>query len=580
MNRIQYLINACIGLLLAVAVTSCEGLLNMEPEDTLSPSTYFSNKTQLELWTNQFYSQFDEADELADISADDLVDNSMGTVLMGTRTAADENGWSWTQLRKINYYLQNSKNCKDEGDRAQYDGVAYFMRAYFYWIKVRRYGDVPWYNQVLNSDSDDLLFKPRDDRGLVMDSIMVDLDRAVDLLPSKKDVLHVTKWTALALKSRVALYEGTWRKYRNMDNADKYLKLAAEAGENFIDKSGYSIYSSGDTPYRDFFNSLDAIETETILAKKYSEEAIVRHGIPFWIINQRPGFTKRFMNHYLMADGTRFNDVSDWETMDYVAETTNRDSRMAQTVLCPGYIQVGATDVSANDLTALTGYRPIKYVGNSMYDGADKAITDYPLFRAAEVYLNFAEAKAELGTLTQADLDKSINKIRARVNMPVLDMAEANANPCPLMSEYYPNVTKSAYTGVILEIRRERTIELVMEGFRMWDMFRWKEGQQFTKPFYGCYFPGLGEYDMDADGVNDLLLYSDNKGGFKGVTMKVGKDLVLTDGTSGYIHANHSIPITWNEERDYLWPIPASERVLTGGILTQNPGWVDTTNFD
>ena len=580
MNRIQYLINACIGLLLAVAVTSCEGLLNMEPEDTLSPFTYFSNKTQLELWTNQFYSQFDEADELADISADDLVDNSMGTVLMGTRTAADENGWSWTQLRKINYYLQNSNNCKDEEDRAQYDGVAYFMRAYFYWIKVRRYGDVPWYDQVLNSDSDDLLFKPRDDRGLVMDSIMVDLDRAVNLLPSKKDVLHVTKWTALALKSRVALYEGTWRKYRNMDNADKYLKLAAEAGENFIDKSGYRIYSTGDTPYRNFFNSLDAIEEETVLAKKYSEEAIVRHGIPFWIINQRPGFTKRFMNHYLMADGTRFNDVMGWETMDYVAETTDRDPRMFQTVLCPGYIQVGTTDVSANDLTALTGYRPIKYVGNSMYDGADKAITDYPLFRAAEVYLNFAEAKAELGTLTQADLDKSVNKIRARVNMPALDLAEANANPCPLMSEYYPNVTKSDNTGVILEIRRERTIELVMEGFRMWDMFRWKEGQQFTKPFYGCYFPGLGEYDMDADGVNDLLLYSDNKGGFKGTTKKVGKDLVLTNGTSGYIHANHSIPVTWNEERDYLWPIPASERVLTGGALTQNPGWVDTTNFD
>ena len=231
-------------------------------------------------------------------------------------------------------------------------------------------------------------------------------------------------------------------------------------------------------------------------------------------------------------------------------------------------------------ITALTGYQPIKFVGESKYDGANKAFTDWPLFRTAEVYLNYAEAKAELGTLTQNDLDISINKLRARAKMPNLNMDEANSDIDPLMAEYYPNVTQSANTGVILEIRRERTIELTMEGFRLWDIFRWKEGQQLTKPFYGCYFPSEGEYDMDANGTNDLLLYSTDKGNFKGTAKKLGKDVILSNETSGYIYALDKIKITWDETRDYLWPIPASERVVTGGVLTQNPGWTDSTNFD
>ena len=487
-------------------------------------------------------------------------------------------------LRKINYYLQNSYHCSSESVRNQYDGVAYFMRAYFYYIKVRRYGDVPWYSQVLNSDDDEYLFQARDDRGLVMDSIMSDLDKAVNMLPTKKDNLHVTKWTALAFKSRAALYEGTYRKYRNMADADKYLKLAAEAAENFIDNGGYKLYTTGSTPYRDMFNSIDVVDQEVILTSKYGTAANVMHSIQFNIINQRQGLSKRMMNHYLMSDGSRFTEQQSWETMEYVDEVKNRDPRLAQTVLCPGYVQVGNTEISTNELTSITGYRPIKFVNASAYDGSLKAYTDFPLFRAAEVYLNFAEAKAELGTLTQSDLDKSVNVIRARAKMPNLNMADANAHPDALLKEYYPNVTVSDNTGVILEIRRERAVELIMEGFHLWDMFRWKEGQQFTKPFYGCYFPGPGEYDMDGDGVtngkNDLLLYTDSKGSFKGTAKKIGSEVVLSEGDKGYLWVHSNITVSWDEGRDYLWPIPADERVLTGGILTQNPGWTDSTNFD
>lgn len=574
-NKIQNII-AC--LVISFAFSGCE--LTKIPEDTLSPDSYFKNADQLELWTNSFYAQFDDAESIVGTNADDNIDNSLGDVLMGQRSAANESGWTWTRLRDINYYLQNSGSCSDEAVRKKYDGVAYFHRAYFYWVKVRRYGDVPWYDQVIGSTDQELLYKARDSREVVMTHIMEDLDNAITMLPTAKDVVHVTKWTALALKSRVALFEGTFRKYHGLTDGDKYLQLAAEAAENFIDNSGYKLYNVGETPYRDLFNSLDAKSEEIILTRKYSSTANVLHGVQFNITNDRQGFTKRFMNHYLMKDGSYYSEQPGYATKTFTEEVADRDPRLAQTVLCPGYIQKGASKETLNSLNALTGYQPIKYVAEASYDGANKSYTDFPLFRAAEVYLNFAEAKAELGTLSQTDLDKSINVIRKRANMPDLNLTNANAAPDALLVEYYPNISQNNNTGVILEIRRERTVELCMEGFRLWDIIRWKEGSQLTKPFYGCYFPSEGEYDMNEDGVMDLLLYTDDKGTFTGTAKKIGSDVILTETTSGNIHALSSIPISWNEERDYLWPIPASERVLSGGVLTQNPGWTDSTSFD
>lgn len=559
--------------------TACDGLLNMSPESTLSPDTYFENASELQLWTNQFYSQLGDAESYAATNADDNVDSALGELMMGQRSPASEDGWDWSMLRKINYYLQNSSNCKDAAAREQYDGVAYFMRAYFYFKKVQRYGDVPWYTQVLNSDSDDLLFAPRTDRGIVIDNILADLKKASDeMLPSTHDVVRVTKWTALALTSRIALYEGTFRKYHGMSDADKYLKIAADAAKEFIVNSGYKIYKSGNTPYRDLFNSKDAISEEVILTKKYSATANVMHGIPFNIINNKQGFTKRFMNHYLMEDGSYYSSQEDYATKTFVDEVKNRDPRLAQTILTPGYVQLGDNKETINKLTASTGYQPIKFVAESKYDGANKAFTDFPLFRTAEVYLNYAEALAELGTLTDDDLEMSVNELRDRVGMKGLKVSEANSNIDPLLASYYPNVSQESNKGIILEIRRERTIELAMEGFRIWDLLRWKEGAQLELPFYGCYFPAEGQYDMNGDGKKDILLYSSDKGNWSGTALKLGKDITLSDGTSGYVNA-FPTTIIWNENRDYLWPIPASERVLTGGKLSQNPGWDDGLSY-
>ena len=201
--------------------------------------------------------------------------------------------------------------------------------------------------------------------------------------------------------------------------------------------------------------------------------------------------------------------------------------------------------------------------------------------RTAEVYLNCAEAKAELGTLTQDDLNKTINKLRARVNMPNLLMATANANPDPYLKEWYPHVESDDNQGIILEIRRERAIELVMEGFRYYDIMRWKEGKIFEKPFLGIYFPGPGEYDLDGDGTNDVYLYlSTDKGNSSCVDQfEIGGELSLDHETSGNLIIHQSIKRVWNEDKDYLYPIPTKDRVLTNGALTQNPGWNDGLIF-
>lgn len=580
-------INKIIILGMVVALfNSCD--LTLLPENAVTPENYFQNKSDLELWTNQFYALLDEPDASAGTNADDMIDKGMGQVIEGTRSAASETGWSWTKLRHINYFLQHSSNCDDETARNQYNGVAQFFRAYFYFVKVRRYGDVPWYDQVLGSEDQELLVKARDSREFVMDQVLKDFQDAATSLPTKSTETRntrVTKWAALAFASQAALYEGTYRKYHGLDNYEKYLEIAASTARQFIDESGFSLYKEGTEPYRDMFCADNAKTTEVVLARAYNFEGLqLSHSVQFSIANLQMGFTRRFMNHYLMANGTRFTDKQGYETMFYTDEVKNRDPRLQQTVLCPNYIQKGETTVTANDLTAYCGYRPIKFVGTKDHDGAAKSTSDWPLMRAAEVYLNYAEAKAELGTLKQEDLDISINKIRERAKMPDLNLTDANSNPDPYLAACYPNVEQGANKGVILEIRRERTIELVMEGLRQWDLFRWKEGKQMFNhyvPYYGIYVPGVGTYDMDGDGKPDLEIYETTATSQCDNKKKLDKDIYLSNGTSGYIIGFPKVTYgkDWKEERDYLWPIPADQRVLTQGILTQNPGWEDGLSY-
>lgn len=573
------------SLLIGAALAGCTDL-DLIPEDTVTPESYFSNETELRLWTNAYYAMLPDADDLNDMCADDVVKNILSDVLLGNRLPATEGGWNWGDLRKINFYFQHCGNCDDINARNHYDGFSYFMRAFFYYEKVQRYGDVPWYDEVIGSKDNELLFKARDSRKVVMAHVMADLDSAINKLPEAHTPYEVNKWTALALKSRAALFEGTFRKYHNLGDWEEMLQLSADASLELIQKGGYSLYKEGSTPYRDLFAKLEAPAEEIILGRRYSTELSILHNTQCNSMtgNQRVSFTKRFVDHYLMADGKRYTDIPGHEKKQFVDEVTGRDPRLAQTILTPGYVQMGTDKEMINTLSkyTLTGYQYIKFVMEPKYDQSNKSPMYYPLFRLAEVYLNYAEAKAELGTLTQNDLDISVNLLRDRVGMPGIDLAEANNNPDPyLMADVtgYPNVTKSNMTGVILEIRRERTVELCLEGFRQWDMFRWKEGKQFTHEFHGVYFPGLGKYDLNGDGRDETALWKDEPVSVLGLTKyQVGVDFFLTNDTEGYMWPHKDVKRTWDEDRDYLWPIPTEERVKNHN-LTQNPGWDDGLSF-
>ena len=560
------------------------------PEDKLSPETYFSSAEELKLYTNYFYSLMPEGEEMYAEEGDHFVAPVPSREVQGTRLIPEKDSkWNWEVLRKINFYLAHSANCEDADARAHYDGVARFFRAYFYFLKVRNYGDVPWYGQVINSDDKELLTKPRDSRELVVDSIIADLDFAIANLRDVRTAAEINKWTALALKSRVCLFEGTFRKYHagktfNPDNLpwEELLVTAADAAEELME-SGYSLHTDGEEPYRSLFASQFANSSEYIWARNFSVDLNIKNNANAWSVARTTGFTKRFVNMYLMADGTRFTEKAGYETLGYVEECKERDPRMAQTIHTPGYIQYGGTKTSSVDLKQTsTGYKYIKYVMEASYNTWGASVVCLPIFRYGEALLNYAEAKAELGTLTQADLDKSINLLRDRVKMPHLDMAAANAKPCAYMENLYPNVSQSANKGVIMEIRRERLIETALEGLHYWDIMRWREGKAFTQPYLGIYFPAPGKYDMTGDGKANINIMEEGQtgGGGIGITkLYLGSDLILTNPTSGNMWAFSSLNFQFDENKDYLNPVPTNERVLTNGAITQNPGWNDGLTF-
>ena len=589
----------------ALCLTSCEDMLDRFPQDKLSPETFLSTETEIQTYTNSLYTMFPGGGDIYGNKSDELIGTDLSLELWGGRTInSGDSGWSWSTLRKINTFIEYSGNCKDEKLRNQYLGLVRFFRAYFYFEKVKKFGDVPWYDHTLGSDDDDL-YKPRDSRDYVMQKMVEDIDFAIANLPTEHSDYRVTKWTALAFKSRFCLYEGTFRKYHagtitlQTLPADAkpytwYLEQAVDAADKFISSSGYTIYNKegADASYIGLFTKYNVSEgtnKEIVLARDYNIDYGAVHSINASYTSStlgRTGFTRKIIAAYLMNDGTRFTDKAGWETMQFVDETKNRDPRLAQSIRTPGYCRLGTTTRECPKLNnTVTGYAPIKYFMGPQDDTYQQSYCDIAIFRAGEVYLNYAEAKAELGTISQGDIDSSIKPLRDRVGMPNLDMATANANPDPYLASMYPKVAakNSSNVGLILEIRRERMVELIQEGFRYYDVIRWAEGKTFETKLLGMYFPGEGNYDLDGDGKSDVTLYSGSSApaGSAPLTMKIGSEVLLSDGNSGCLefHKTTRPGWTWDEGKDYYYPIPVEDRSLTQGALTQNPGWNDGLSF-
>ncbi|RYG07783.1 MAG: RagB/SusD family nutrient uptake outer membrane protein, partial [Chitinophagaceae bacterium] len=351
------------------------------------------------------------------------------------------------------------------------------------------------------------------------------------------------------------------------------------------------LYSTGN-PNQDYLNlfiqaNLTA-NPEMILAV-YNESGIRNSGWSETVFgNYEVSPAKDLLQDYLMKDGSYYTNQAGYETFSFVKEFENRDPRLSQTYAYPGFNLLNVRTYSQGGGLYVqqlaknqSGYHQIKGFVNDPTTAAMQTV-DVPVLRYAEILLTFAEAKAELGELTQADLDQSINLIRSRVGMPAMLVSPAVD---PIQNTKFSNIT-SSQKSALLEIRRERRIELALEGYRFDDIMRWNAGKLLEKEQEGIYFSGLGQHDLTGDGIPDIVLLPSSES-IPAVKEKnsLGRDLIyyrtgtfgqdvgvfLKNGTSGTVQtvADNGVFI---EPKYYYRPIPQGQ-VLLNPNLKQIFGW-------
>lgn len=521
-------------------VCSCD--LTRLPKDEILASNTFADKESLASWMNVCYSMFD-GDMLMLQDADDFIDSDLCDVVRGDRGAV-EGVINPAILEHINFFLDNVSQCPDRDAVEEYTAVAHFFRALYNFNVIRHYGDV-------NGTREEDMWKVVDEFWIASDHLSEDVSQYST---------SVNRWVALAYLSRAALYEGTFRKYQGLDGWEDFLCEAVAACDEIFMGKKFSLVRSAS--YGSIFTMDMLPGTEAIFQRLYNNSSFTSDYYEI-LFKSKLSATRRFVNHFQLLDGTSVANRRGYESETFSEEYIGRDPRLASIILFPGYKDPTSGKEVPNTLSSLTGYEPVKFRKN---DVNTPYSCYYPLFRYAEILLNYAEAKAELNgyagnRLSQADIDKTINVIRSRAGMPAVDLAAANANPDGIMAACYPHVTAGANKGIILEIRRERTIELALEGQRLWDMLRWHEGAQLgnrKNAFTGIYIPAIGVIDLDGDGKEDVEIYKENPSQSTVKALKLGRDILLSEGESGYVIAYGDVKYpasAWDEEKDYIWPM-------------------------
>lgn len=585
-----------ISCLLLTVFSSCnDELLERAPIVNISDANYWKTANDLKLYVNNFYNRNDLLPTYtnwgtigpygidADNGSDIQVTYNYNTKMNGESTLPSSGGgWStgdWAALRDINYFMDNYKKVDVAWDQVKdYVGEALFFRSIFYFGKLRRFGNLPWVSTTLNNTSG-ILYEGRLPRTQVTDSIMSDLDKAIEYLPERGNYTgRITKEVAMLLQARIALYEGTWEKYHGIKNTkfkadkedgSKFIKKAADVSDALIElaeSNGNTALADGtDNGYTKLFNQRDySNNKEVMLWRKYSkDEGQYTHWGSYYAAGR--GLTKTMIDSYLCTDGkpiaTSDRYKGDKTLKDVV---TNRDPRLNQTIFVDDNTHILFVDdnsffttptfegVTSNNCP--TGYQLYKGY-NTDYDECmnSQGTIGTIYFRYAEALLINAEAKAELGTITQTDIDRTINALRRRVGMHegLLYMHRITTDP----NWEFKNISP-----LLNEVRRERKVELACEGFRVDDIYRWAAVDELIS----------GKRPKGAV-KQQWKDYPNTTEAFKEAWEKLEED------TEGYIDPYGGFPAMakgyrFNLERDYLSPIPTTELTLNPK-LGQNPGW-------
>ena len=597
---------------LSTGFTACD--MDEEPQSSASVDMVFSSEKGLQTYAYSFYNVLPSrtsADHRV-TTLDYGVKNSLSGMEVGAYTVNTATTWDWTALRNINFFLENNtSSALSESIRNNYNGIARLFRARFYFDKLVQYGEVPWIDKVFNDSEDPDLYNPRDTRDVIIGHILDDLDYAYQNI-TEEDVTYnstiVNKWTAAGFKSRVCLFEAAWRKYHANDELDvartgcsqytanDLYQLAANAAREVIDKGPYKLYTAGAYEggrgaYRELFIADAAVTTEVMMAVE-TDKAMGLGEQNWWYNSSTYGphlcMSRKFAKTYLNSDGTPYNEKNaDSSYKTFVQESQGRDLRFNQTVRAADYTRKNASgsyEPTAANFTGhtLTGYQLTKFVMDDVsYDDAATNDNDIPIMRYAEILLNYAEAKAELGQLTDADWALTVGALRARAGITggTAQTGTLSTKPTsaePYIAAYYPTVSDP----VLLELRREREIELSLEGFRLQDLKRWNACDLWVNdPWEGIFIPALNTpLDMNGDGTYDAYFYDTDVIGDEsyasiGVYVGTGKNNVLNVNPvqGGYLMKYNYAGRQW-PQRQYLYPIPEVVIQLNPN-LSQNPGW-------
>ncbi len=532
-----------IGLVLILALCSCT--VDRLPETAISEPDFWQNESDLKSATNYLYTFLPGLPETNDTWSDDAFGTATNNISDGTRITPSTDGYYSKQydlIRAANNILEHvdlvTERGAEPGRVGWYVGEARFYRAWGYFNLLERYGGVPLILKTLSID-DKELYQAKASREEVLNAIYSDLDAAAATLrtPSElpaEDYGRITNTAALAFKSRVALFEGTRSKFHGYGDPEKHLTLAKMAAQAVIDSGEHGIFPN----YYDLFEyeGEGRQNKENILVRQYGknlEESIKSHNTQRDLEQGAANPTRSLATAYLMSDGLPIDKSPLYEKPTNTVEVfRERDPRMGATFFKQGDAYTGSKPAFTLPMLSFqkTGYANRRYANIDDWKVL-KSFIDRPLIRYAEVLLNYAEATYELNNgITDEDLDISINQLRDResIAMPHLTNAFVNGNGLDMREE----------------IRRERRVELALEGFRYWDLIRWKTAE-IELPM-----TILGNYFFDEFGTE--------------VVPEVNADniIILQKAENRY----------FNPDRDYLWPFPTNQIALNPA-LEQNPGW-------